>query len=111
MDEDRRYTCDEFAEKVGISHGSVYTILTKHLKMRWVSARWVPHRLTQDLMTKRLDKAEILSKSYDDEGENFVNRIETINETLLRSYEPELKSQSSEWHTPDSPRPAKFCRK
>ena len=34
-----------------------------------------------------------------------------IDETWLRSYEPELKSQSTEWHSPASPRPAKFRRK
>ena len=28
--------------------------------------------------------------------------------TWIRSYEPELKRQLSEWHTPSSPRPIKF---
>ena len=34
-----------------------------------------------------------------------------IDETLIGSYEPELKSQSAEWDTPVSARPAKFRRK
>ena len=34
-----------------------------------------------------------------------------IDETWLRRYEPELKSQSTEWQSPASPRPAKFRRK
>ena len=34
-----------------------------------------------------------------------------IDATWLRSYEPELKSQSTEWHSPASPKPAKFRRK
>ena len=28
----------------------------------------------------------------------------------VRSYEPEVKRQSAEWHTPSLPRPAKFQR-
>ena len=34
-----------------------------------------------------------------------------MDETWLRSYELELKSQSTEWHSPASLRPAKFHRK
>ena len=37
-----------------------------------------------------------------------INHIVAIDEMWLRSYEPELKPQFSEWHTLDSPRPAKF---
>ena len=32
LDEDRRLTCDEVAESVGISHGSAPEIITRHLK-------------------------------------------------------------------------------
>ena len=49
--EDGRYTCDELAEKVGISHGSVYIIWTRHLRMRRVASRWMPHYLTWVQMT------------------------------------------------------------
>lgn len=40
--QDRRMTIDEIAELTCISHGSVHSILTEHLRMRKVSARWVP---------------------------------------------------------------------
>ena len=36
-------------------------------------------------------------------------RIVAIDETWIRSFEPELRRQSSEWHTKNSPRPLK-CR-
>ena len=44
-------------------------------------------------------------------GGTFLNRIVAIDETWLRSYEQELKSQSTKWDSPASPRPAKFHRK
>ena len=39
----------------------------------------------------------------------MLQRIVAIDETWIRSFELELKQQSSEWHTKDSPRPLKFC--
>ena len=110
LDEDRRYTCEELAESIGISHGSAHTILTRHLRMRRVAARWVPHYLTRAQMTDRVEIAQTHLNRHENEGDQFINRIVAIDKTWLRSYEPELKSQSSEWHTPSSPRPAKFRR-
>ena len=40
---DRKITCDEMAQELEISVGSVHTILRNHLKMRKVSARWGCH--------------------------------------------------------------------
>ena len=37
-------------------------------------------------------------------------RIVVIDMTWIRSFEPELKRQSSEWHTKNSPIPIKFRR-
>ena len=36
--------------------------------------------------------------------------IVAIDETWVRDFEPELKSQSNEWRSPSSPRPKKFQR-
>ena len=110
LDEDRRYTCEELAECIGISHGSAHTILTRHLKMQRVAARWVPHYLTRTQIAERVEAAQTHLIRHENEGDQFLNRIVAIDETWLRSYESELKSQSSEWHTSGSPRPAKFRR-
>ena len=41
----RRIKVAELASECGISNGSVYTIIHKHLGMSQVSARWVPRNL------------------------------------------------------------------
>ena len=110
LEEDRRITCDEIATEIGISHGSVYKILTDNLGKRKVTARWVPHRLTEDKKLSRYRIAVQLRRRYHKEGDSFIQRIVAIDETWIRSYEPELKRQSSEWRHPDSPRPQKFRR-
>ena len=108
---DRRFTCEEIAKDVGISRGSAHTILTTTLNMRRLAARWVPHCLSDAQKADRMDIATTLLNRYEMEGENFLSRIVAIDETWIRSYEPERKQQSSEWHTPASPRPIKFRRK
>ncbi|PSN37713.1 Mariner Mos1 transposase, partial [Blattella germanica] len=46
-----------------------------------------------------------LLQHYQTEGEQFLRRILTIDETWIRDFEPELKSQISQWK---SPRTKKF---
>ena len=58
------------AQELEISVGSVHTILCNNLKMRKVSARWVPHRLTSDQAERRLEVATHLSR-FDSEGQDF----------------------------------------
>ena len=48
LNDDRRYTCTEIAHELDISHGSAHSFLTERLKMRKVTARWVPHMLSKN---------------------------------------------------------------
>ena len=43
---DRRLKVREIVEAIGISHGSVVSIMKDHLGMKKLSARWVPRLLT-----------------------------------------------------------------
>ena len=61
-------------------------------------------------MMDRVETAQTHLSPHENEGDQFINRIVAIYKTYLRHYEPELKSQSSEWHTPSVSRPAKFRR-
>jgi hypothetical protein len=42
------------------------------------------------------------------EGQAFLYQIVTTDKTLVRDFEPELKSQSNKWRSPNSLRPKKF---
>ena len=108
LNDDRRYTCTKIAHELDISHGSAHSILTERLKMRKVAARWVPHMLSDSEKHHRVKMACSLLYRYGEEGDEMLQRIVAIDETWIRSFEPELKRQSSEWHTKDSPRPLKF---
>lgn len=103
---DRRMTIDELAQEMGISHGSIHAILSDDLKMKRVSAKFVPRLLNPDQMeTRKLMAAECFEKSTEDPM--FLQTIVTGDETWVYAYDPETKMQSSEWHTSSSPRPKK----
>ncbi|PNF14554.1 hypothetical protein B7P43_G14959 [Cryptotermes secundus] len=52
--EDRQLSVENIVSKVGISVGSVHTILHEDLRMRKVSSRWVPRMLADDHKTARV---------------------------------------------------------
>ena len=52
--QDRRITVRELADEVGVSIGSVRSILTQDLGLRRVSAKFVPKLLTMEQKQLRL---------------------------------------------------------
>ena len=43
LEEDRRMTCPQMADRIGISKDSVHQILTEKLLKQKIVAKWVPH--------------------------------------------------------------------
>ena len=56
----------------------------------------------------RYETCRIHLERYQNEGENLLNNIIAIDETWVRTYEPELKRQSAEWRHEGSSRRQKF---
>jgi DNA-binding Xre family transcriptional regulator len=56
--QDRRVTIRELAEEVGISTGSVHSILTNDFAMRRVSAKFMPKLLTMEQKQLRLEVSQ-----------------------------------------------------
>ena len=103
---DRNVTIRELANDVGLAHSTVLYILKKRLKMRKIASKWVPHELTEYQKWLRYDAARTHLERYEREGEAFLRRIITIDETWAKAYEPQLKRQSNEWRHSGSPRKA-----
>ena len=91
LEADRRFTCIERAYELDISHGPAYHILTEHLQMRKIVSMWVPYMLAQTEIQQRLNFAHSLLQRYTEEGDEMLQRIVSIDETCMRSVEPELR--------------------
>ena len=104
---DRRIQVEEIAQTLGISHGSVSTILHDRLGMRKLTARWVPKSLSDEQIATRASVCSALLKRFRSK-DDFLLRLVTVDEAWVHYYEPENKAQSRQWVGPGSPRPKKF---
>lgn len=107
LDGDRRLTVRTLSAMIGVSVGTIYTILTEHLKMTKVHARWVPRLLKDSEKERRVKDSKTFIKRYEKDGDDFLNRIITTDETWLWFFDPETKSQSAVWKRSSSPPPEK----
>ena len=107
LNEDRRYTIHEICTKVDMSYGTFRRIITEELEMRRVSARWVPRLLSDQDKRRRVSESMRFLKRFAREGDSFLSKIVTADETWLYYYDPETKQQSSQWKCIDSPPPKK----
>ena len=61
---DARFTTRHIAKCVGISVGAAHTILRRDLKMRRISARWIPHLVTKEQKLAWVKIAKQLLKQF-----------------------------------------------
>lgn len=94
---DRRLKVREIVEAIGISHGSVVSILNDHLGMRKLSARWVPRLLTIDHKRNRVTISQECLALFNRNMNEFLRRFVTVDETWIHHNTPETKQQSKQW--------------
>ena len=92
----RRITIDELVQSLQISHGFAQKTIHEILGYRKVSARWVPRELTEEHKRRRVEICQTLLNRYNNEGEEFLSRIVTGDESWVHHYSPESKRQSLE---------------
>jgi len=107
----RRVTIDEIAVEFNMSHGSAYNIVNDDLRFRKVCSRCVPRQLSDDhkhawqtICQENLDRHAC-------EGDAFLHRIVTGDESWVYHFEPESKRQSMQWKHPLSLGNKKFKTK
>lgn len=95
--ENRCITVSELAEITEIPPTCVHEIISQHLQMHKLTARWVPRLLTTDQKAKRASMSQELLDMSEELGESFWKRLITTDETWLPFYLPESKEQSKQW--------------
>ena len=103
---DQRLTIREVAEKVRTAFSTCQKILTEDLRMRRVTAKFVPRLL----MAEQKDDRVSICTDLRDRAQNdpkFMSSVITGDECWVYGYVPETKQMSSQWSTSSSPRPKK----
>ena len=98
-----RFTVRDIARKVGISLSTVH--IKKHLKVRKISARWVPHLLTDEQKRQRVKMAKTLLQMFPKYDKKQFANVVTGDETWVHYFEPVRKVSNKIWATKHSKRP------
>ena len=108
LDKDRSIMIREVSQRVDCSVGTVHTVIHENLNMRRLCARWIPKMLSECQKAQWVVSCQRFVQRFEREGEDFLSRIVTADETWISLYEPESKEQSTMWKTLGSPSPKKF---
>ena len=90
----RRLTVREVAAEEGISIGSCHQIFTEKLQMCLVSAKFMPHLMSDDQKENHVKISQELLGNANG-NENFLTNIITGDKTWVYGYDVETKMQSS----------------
>jgi len=91
-----------------MSHGSAHHIVHDVLQFHKVSARWVSRQVTAELKEWRADACQEVLKRFEGEGDGFLGRIVTGDETWVHYHQLETKKSNKEWRHTSSPKLKKF---
>lgn len=105
LQEDSRYTVRELAKRTGVSLSTVHFILKKHLKVRKITARWIPHLLTDEQKRSRVQCARKILKMAKNLEKNNFSQLVTGDETWIYFFEPHRKMSNKVWATKAARRP------
>ena len=97
----------EIADKFDFSVPTIHLIITKNLDFQKVCAQWVPRLLSPDEKQSRVSSSSEFLRRWKKEGDTFLSRIITTDETWLYHFDPETKQQSDMWKRRGSPPPKK----
>jgi len=111
VNQDCRRTMHDLLAEVGIGYGSCQRILTEQLNMHRIAATFVPRVLAHDQKDSRVAICQELKETMINDPTLLLNVI-TGDESIVYAYDPETKLQSSQWKSPESPRPKNHvCKK
>ena len=105
VEQDARLSVKDIASCTGIPEDSVQTILKKHLDLRKVCARWVPHLLTEEQKTQRLKCAQEFLKTYKGCNSRVISNLLIGDEILVHMFESQRRADNKQWKRKDQKRP------
>ncbi|PNF26278.1 hypothetical protein B7P43_G02687, partial [Cryptotermes secundus] len=103
----RQIIVEEINLSMGISHGSIHAIVTKHLLYHKICVQWVPHQLMEEQKTQRMAVSLGHLQWYHEEEYAFLSHIAAGDKTWCPHFEPQSKRQSQQWKHVNSPPPKK----
>ncbi|CAG9132342.1 unnamed protein product [Plutella xylostella] len=108
--EDRHVTYEQIRASLSIGMTAIQTILHEELGVKKLFSRWVPHRLTEEQKSARVNWCRSALQRFNGGSSNAVYNIVSGDESWIYSYEPERKHQSAVWVFEGEVKPTKVIR-
>lgn len=108
--EDRHVTYREIQEHLGIGMSQIQIILKEELGVRKLFSRWVPHLLSDEQKSTRVNWCRKTLNRFNGGSSNAVYSLVSGDESWIFAYEPETKSQSRVWVYDGELKPTKVIR-
>jgi len=86
VDENRHITYQTNSDTLSLHYPSIKTILHEKLGLRKISARWVPHKLTDEQKRKRVEFCQTNLADFGENGRKRLTDIVTGDETWIYFY-------------------------
>jgi hypothetical protein len=104
----RHVTVDNVAMEVGIGHAPAHKLIHDILEYRNISLQWMPRQLTPDHKAQQMGTSLQHLLCYKMDGNAFLFRIVTGDESWVHHFTPESKAASVAWKHTTSPVRKKF---
>lgn len=105
----RRVSVKDIAFELGVSSGSVWTVITSKLKLKKRCCQWVPHSLNDEQKRKRKALSLEHLTRFTNEP-TLLDHVVTGDESYCFLYDPCGKRQSAEWRSSGESPPKKTRR-
>ena len=97
VDEDPHITIREISERTELALGTAERILRDDLDLRKVTAKWVPHLLTESQKQRRVECSKQLLKMFGPDGPKRLCDVVTGDETWINVYGIPNKRSNQMW--------------
>lgn len=103
--EDPNISVAMLSQTLDISEGSIFTILHEQLGLRKITARWVPHQLTEEQRRERVRCSQEFLRCFGSGGTKRLSDIVTGDKKWFHYFQVPNKSQNKVWIGADEERP------
>lgn len=105
LNEDIHVSIDSLVECTGLSHGTIYRILTDDLKKRSVLSRWVPHNLNKNQKNERVTQARHLLDFFQQHNRLIKSNLVITDEKWIYHRAIGTKRSNCAWLDENKARP------
>ena len=111
IEEDPHITIEDLMDCTDASHGTIQRILGEDLQLKWTTAKWIPHSLTEDQQAMRVHDAKVILQYLGKHRRDILPRLVITDEKWFYHRTVGTKISNKIWASGDACQPRTVRRK